>query len=267
MNTKTRRKLLIAMMALTLCWAPAGMTRAAETTAAETAAVETTAAAETPAAAETTAAAEVTGWFVAGTTELKAEANADAEKLADLTPNTEVELVEAGNPEEEGSYAKIRVADQEGFIPAALLAEHPVRFTTGNLTLRAEANKESEKLAIVPLGSTVPVLELGDPAVEDGYSKVQFEDKEGYVLTKYLTENQEEAIQAQKEAEAEEKAQAAAEKKSSKKKSSKKSKKSKKKSSGKKKEVSRKKYDDCDGSGHGYYEITYSDGSTKIVEY
>ena len=36
---------------------------------------------------------------------------------------------------------------------------------------------------------------------------------------------------------------------------------------GKKKEVSRVKYDDCDGSGHGYYEITYSDGSVKIKEY
>lgn len=32
-------------------------------------------------------------------------------------------------------------------------------------------------------------------------------------------------------------------------------------------EVSREKYDDCDGSGHGYYEITYSDGTTEIVEY
>lgn len=32
-------------------------------------------------------------------------------------------------------------------------------------------------------------------------------------------------------------------------------------------EVSRKQYADCDGSGHGYYEITYSDGSTGIEEY
>lgn len=36
---------------------------------------------------------------------------------------------------------------------------------------------------------------------------------------------------------------------------------------GERTEVSRQKYDDCDGSGHGYYEITYSDGSTKIEEY
>ena len=32
-------------------------------------------------------------------------------------------------------------------------------------------------------------------------------------------------------------------------------------------EVSRQAYDDCDGSGHGYYEITYSDGSTAREEY
>ena len=32
-------------------------------------------------------------------------------------------------------------------------------------------------------------------------------------------------------------------------------------------EVSRENYPDCDGSGHGYYEILYSDGSTEYVEY
>lgn len=32
-------------------------------------------------------------------------------------------------------------------------------------------------------------------------------------------------------------------------------------------EVSRQAYDDCDGSGHGYYEITYSDGSVRYEEY
>ena len=31
--------------------------------------------------------------------------------------------------------------------------------------------------------------------------------------------------------------------------------------------VSKKQFDDCDGSGHGYYEITYSDGSVEYEEY
>lgn len=32
-------------------------------------------------------------------------------------------------------------------------------------------------------------------------------------------------------------------------------------------EVRREKYDDCDGSGHGYVEIYYSDGSMETEEY
>lgn len=32
-------------------------------------------------------------------------------------------------------------------------------------------------------------------------------------------------------------------------------------------EVSRVPYYDCDGSDHGYYEITYSDGSTEYVDF
>lgn len=32
-------------------------------------------------------------------------------------------------------------------------------------------------------------------------------------------------------------------------------------------EVSRDNYPDCDGSGHGYWEVHYSDGSTEYIEY
>ena len=132
------------------------------------------------------------------------------------------------------------------------------KYTTGNLIIRSTASKEGEKLAVVPIGVEIDVFEEGNESV-----LIKYEDKEGYVYESYLTTDQEEAIQASKEYDAEQAAKAAAEKNSSSKKSSKK----KKKSSGGKKEVSRQKYDDCDGSGHGYYEITYSDGSTKIVEY
>lgn len=31
--------------------------------------------------------------------------------------------------------------------------------------------------------------------------------------------------------------------------------------------VSRERVDDCDGSGHGYYIITYSDGSVEYEDY
>lgn len=84
----------------------------------------------------------------------------------------------------------------------------------------------------------------------------------GYVVKKYITENKEEADQAvaaqeyavkaaQEEAARQAAAAAAA---------------ASHKSSGKY-EVSRQKYPDCDGSGHGYYEIKYSDGSTATVDY
>lgn len=39
------------------------------------------------------------------------------------------------------------------------------------------------------------------------------------------------------------------------------------KESEEKTEVRREKYDDCDGSGHGYVEIYYSDGSMETEEY
>lgn len=32
-------------------------------------------------------------------------------------------------------------------------------------------------------------------------------------------------------------------------------------------EVSREDFNDCDGGGHGYTEITYSDGTVETVEY
>ena len=31
--------------------------------------------------------------------------------------------------------------------------------------------------------------------------------------------------------------------------------------------VSKKVFYDCDGSGHGYYEITYSDGSVEYIRF
>ena len=79
------------------------------------------------------------------------------------------------------------------------------------------------------------------------------------MVKEYLSESREEAEQAKKSeeaarAKAEADAAAAAAQQSQ-------------SSGGGKYEVSRQAYDDCDGSGHGYYEITYSDGSTAIEEY
>ena len=119
----------------------------------------------------------------------------------------------------------------------------------------------------VATGKEITVLgEEGD------WYQVKVDDKEGYVVKKYITDSKEEAeaaAKAKQDAEeaaaaqqaaeaaaqqaAEQAAQQAAQQPSQ--------------SAGGKTEVSRQAYDDCDGSGHGYYEITYSDGSTAIEEY
>ena len=112
-------------------------------------------------------------------------------------------------------------------------------------------------MTVLATGKEITVLgEEGD------WYQVKVDDKEGYVVKKYITDSKEEAeaaAAAQQAAEAaaqqaaEQAAQQAAQQPSQ--------------SAGGKTEVSRQAYDDCDGSGHGYYEITYSDGSTAIEEY
>ena len=223
--------------------------------------------------AATDQAAVLSGPFVTEETPLRKEASAEAEELLVLAINSQVEVLEPGDPEDEESFAKISFEGQEGYIPASFIGDYPVRYTTENLTLRAQADKESEKLTIVALNKKVPVLELGNPEEEGGYSRILYKGQEGYVLTKYLTENAEEALQAEKEADAYEAAKAAAAERAA----------SRRRSYDEEDdeedydyddededevyEVNREKFDDCDGSGHGYYEITYSDGSTEIVEY
>ena len=106
-------------------------------------------------------------------------------------------------------------------------------------------------MTVLATGKEITVLgEEGD------WYQVKVDDKEGYVVKKYITDSKEEAeaaAKAKQEAEAAAAAQQAAQQPSQ--------------SAGGKTEVSRQAYDDCDGSGHGYYEITYSDGSTAIEEY
>lgn len=256
MDMKKKAMFMLAVLAagtmmMTGCTGNNG--QAAETTAAATEAVETTAAAEATAAVETTAAAEET--TVAAETTAAAEETTAAEG-EEVTAAAEGEETTAAEGAETTAAAEESAAETKASLTEGKTAVK--KYTTGNLIIRSTASKEGEKLAVVPIGVEIDVFEEGNE-----YVLIKYEDKEGYVYESYLTTDQEEAIQASKEYDAEQAAKAAAEKNSSSKKSSKK----KKKSSGGKKEVSRQKYDDCDGSGHGYYEITYSDGSTKIVEY
>ena len=130
---------------------------------------------------------------------------------------------------------------------------------------RAEANGDSEALAVASLGQEVTVT-----GAAPKWYKVVMGETTGYIARSFLSKDKEsadaavkaeEAAQAQAAAEAQAAAAAAQQAASQ-------------ASSGQsaaapqgKYEVSRQAYDDCDGSGHGYYEITYSDGSTAREEY
>lgn len=136
-------------------------------------------------------------------------------------------------------------------------AKEKTMYVSGDVYMREAADKDAKAVTVLATGKEITVLgEEGD------WYQVKVDDKEGYVVKKYITDSKEEAeaaAAAQQAAEAaaqqaaEQAAQQAAQQPSQ--------------SAGGKTEVSRQAYDDCDGSGHGYYEITYSDGSTAIEEY
>ena len=132
-------------------------------------------------------------------------------------------------------------------------------YVSGDVYMREAADKDAKAVTVLATGKEITVLgEEGD------WYQVKVDDKEGYVVKKYITDSKEEAEAAAKakqdaeEAAAAQQAAEAAAQQAAQQPSQ---------SAGGKTEVSRQAYDDCDGSGHGYYEITYSDGSTAIEEY
>lgn len=138
-------------------------------------------------------------------------------------------------------------------------------YVVNDVYVRAEVNGDSEALAVASLGQEVTVT-----GAAPKWYKVVMGETTGYIARSFLSKDKEsadaavkaeEAAQAQAAAEAQAAAAAAQQAASQ-------------ASSGQsaaapqgKYEVSRQAYDDCDGSGHGYYEIIYSDGSTAREEY
>lgn len=127
-------------------------------------------------------------------------------------------------------------------------------YVVNNVYVRAEANGDSEALAVASLGQEVTVT-----GAAPKWYKVVMGETTGYIARSFLSKDKESADAAVKAEEAAQAQAAAAAAQAS---------------SGQsaaapqgKYEVSRQAYDDCDGSGHGYYEITYSDGSTAREEY
>ena len=138
-------------------------------------------------------------------------------------------------------------------------------YVVNDVYVRSETNGDSEALAVASLGQEVTVT-----GAAPKWYKVVMGETTGYIARSFLSKDKEsadaavkaeEAAQAQAAAEAQAAAAAAQQAASQ-------------ASSGQsaaapqgKYEVSRQAYDDCDGSGHGYYEIIYSDGSTAREEY
>ncbi len=146
-------------------------------------------------------------------------------------------------------------------------ADQTKRYSLTNLILRKNPKKDAKKLDILPIGTEVTVIEANGE-----WDKVTCGEQTGYVLADCLTADKAQADNAKKKAEAEQQAKAAADaaaKGASGDDAGKNSQTDTENSGkkGKKKIVSREDYPDCDGSGHGYAEITYSDGSTDIIEY
>ena len=127
-------------------------------------------------------------------------------------------------------------------------------FAVDDVYIRSEADDDSEILGVISRGDAIEVL--GETST---HYVVKKDDVTGYTVRRCISEDEQDAIAAVKAEEAareqirrEAEAAAAAAQQSG--------------GSGVQ-EVKRQKFDDCDGSGHGYYQITYSDGSTKIQEY
>ena len=151
-------------------------------------------------------------------------------------------------------------------------------YLLSNVNVREKADKESKSLKVLSTGTEVKGI-----AVAPGWIKVQADDITGYVYHTYITENKEAAdakVKAEKEAKAQAEAAAAQAAAAQAQQSQDNYDYSQDQSSyqepaqsapqaapQEKYEVGRQQYDDCDGSGHGYYEITYSDGSVGYEEY
>ena len=179
--------------------------------------------------------------------ETQTETQTQAETQSETQTETASETEKATETESETAKAE-KAAETE--------TKEKTMYVSGDVYMREAADKDAKAMTVLATGKAITVLgEEGD------WYQVKVDDKEGYVVKKYITDSKEEAeaaAKAKQDAEEAAAAQQAAAQASAGQSSA---------APQGKYEVSRQAYDDCDGSGHGYYEITYSDGSTAIEEY
>lgn len=190
-----------------------------------------------------------------GNTGSESETETRAEETVPVENETEKPEIEDASKEtqtETLQEADVQTEAQETEAPK--IEEPKDMYALDDVYLRVDMDPEAEALAVVNRGSQLTVT-----ATDGEWCRVSADGQEGYILKKFLTESEEEAqsaVAAEEAArQAEEEAAAAAAQQAAQNQGSGKT------------EVSRQNFDDCDGSGHGYTLITYSDGSTETVEY
>ena len=202
--------------------------------------------------------AMMTGCGNGSTQETAKETQTETQTQSETQTETAYETEKATETESETAKAE-KAAETE--------AKEKSMYVSGDVYMREAADKDAKAVTVLATGKEITVLgEEGD------WYQVKVDDKEGYVVKKYITDSKEEAeaaAKAKQDAEdaaaAQQAAEAAAQQAAEQ--AAQQASQSAGSTAGGKTEVSRQAYDDCDGSGHGYYEITYSDGSTAIEEY
>ena len=202
--------------------------------------------------------AMMTGCGNGSTQETAKETQTETQTQSETQTETAYETEKATETESETAKAE-KAAETE--------AQEKTMYVSGDVYMREAADKDAKAVTVLATGKEITVLgEEGD------WYQVKVDDKEGYVVKKYITDSKEEAeaaAKAKQDAEdaaaAQQAAEAAAQQAAEQ--AAQQASQSAGSTAGGKTEVSRQAYDDCDGSGHGYYEITYSDGSTAIEEY
>lgn len=124
------------------------------------------------------------------------------ETVSDDNSQTEDTAAEADNQQENASSEAGSETDntnEQATTESDSSDEGTTMYTTESITLHEEASGSSEDLGVVPVGSTLIAYETyGD------YIKVEFNDKDGYVLKEYVTDDKaaaDKALEAAKQAE------------------------------------------------------------------
>lgn len=203
---------------------------------------------------------------VAGITLTGEDGEVHAFPDADVTTMTEPVLVK------DHGFLYIQYKNAEGKEKEAAETAEEVEFdqpetmyVVNDVYIRAEANGDSEALAVASLGQEIRVI-----GAAPKWYKVEQGEVTGYIARSFLSKDKESAdaaVKAEEAAQAQAAAAAAAQQAAAQQAAAQASAGQSSAAPQGKYEVSRQAYDDCDGSGHGYYEITYSDGSTAREEY